>query len=126
VVAASDRTIIRFEITGGQVHDATQVIPLLTKIKKEPENKYVIMDRAYEAERIRNKVLEFGCIPIVPPKKNRREKWDYDKELYKRRNTVERFFLRLKRFRRIFTRYDKLDLMFCNFIYFVLIIDILV
>ena len=93
---------------------------------KEPENKYVIMDRAYEAERIRNKVLEFGYIPIVPPKKNRREKWDYDKELYKRRNTVERFFLRLKRFQRIFTRYDKLDLMFCIFIYFVLIIDILV
>ena len=43
-----------------------------------------------------------------------------------RRNTVERFFLRLKRFQRIFTRYDKLDLMFCIFIYFVLIIDILV
>ena len=84
------------------------------------------MDRAYEAESIRNKMLVFGCIPVVLPKKNRRDKWDYDKELYKRRNTVERFFLRLKRFQRIFTRYDKLDLMFCIFIYFVLIIDILV
>ena len=71
----------------------TQTIQLLIKIIKEPENKYVIMDRAYEAER---------------------------------KNTVERFFSRLKRFQRIFTRYDKLDLMFCIFIYFVLIIDILV
>ena len=126
MVAASGRTIIRFEITGGQLHDEPQAIPLLTKIIKEPENKYVIMDRAYEAESIRNKVLEFGCIPVVPSKKNRKDKWNYDKELYKRRNTVERFFLRLKRFQRIFTRYDKLDLMFCNFIYFVLIINILV
>ena len=93
---------------------------------KEPENKYVIMNRAYEVVSISNKVLEFECIPVVLPKKNRRDKWDYDKELYKKRNAVERFFLRLKRFQRIFTRYDKLDLMFCIFIYFVLIIDILV
>ena len=47
MVATSDRTVIRFEITGGQVHDVTQAIPLLIKIIKEPENKYVIMDRAY-------------------------------------------------------------------------------
>ena len=83
------------------------------------------MDRAYEAESIRNKMLVFVCIPVVLPKKSRRDKWDYDKKLYKKRNTVERFFSRLKRFQRIFTRYAKLDLMFCIFIYFVLIIDIL-
>ena len=65
MVAASDRTIIRFWITGGQVHNVPQAIPLLTKIIKEPENKYVIMDRVYEAESIRNKVLEFGCITVV-------------------------------------------------------------
>ena len=40
------------------------------------------MDIAYEAESIRNKMLVFGCIPVVLPKKNRRDKWDYDKELY--------------------------------------------
>ena len=40
------------------------------------------MDRAYEAESIRNKMLVFGCIPVFLPKKNRRDKWDYDKELY--------------------------------------------
>jgi transposase len=53
----------------------------------------------------------------------RKEKWDYDKELYKQRNKIERFFLRIKRFRRVFIRYDKLDVMFCSFIYFVMIID---
>ena len=49
----------------------------------------------------------------------------YDKELYKKRNEIERFFLRLKRFRRVFTRYDKLDIMFSGFIYFAMIVDAL-
>jgi transposase len=47
--------------------------------------------------------------PVVPPKSNRREKWDYDKELYKRRNEVERVFRRIKQYRKVFTRYNKLD-----------------
>ena len=81
------------------------------------------MDRAYEGDKTRNKAEERGFIPIVPPKKNRINPWDYDKELYKRRNEIERFFLRLKRFRRIFTRYDKLDVIYSGFIFFALIID---
>jgi transposase len=47
-------------------------------------------------------VLELNMIPVVPPKSNRREPWDYDRELYKKRNQVERLFRRLKGFRRIF------------------------
>ncbi|MDY2984491.1 MAG: transposase, partial [Synergistes jonesii] len=49
--------------------------------------------------------------------------WEYDKERYKQRNEIERYFLRLKRFRKIFTRYDKLDVLFCGFIYFAMIVD---
>jgi transposase len=56
----------------------------------------------------------------VPPKKNRKKVWEYDKELYKERNEVERMFRRLKGFRRIGRRYDKLDLMFSGFIYLAL------
>jgi transposase len=55
--------------------------------------------------------------PVVPLKSNRKEPWDYDKELYKRRNIVERLFRRLKEYRKIFTRYDKLDVMFLAYIY---------
>ncbi len=58
---------------------------------------------------------------MVPPQQNRRQKWDYDKELYKRRNIIERFFRRLQSFRRIVTRYDKLDTMFLGFIQLALI-----
>ena len=51
--------------------------------------------------------------------------WEYDKELYKRRNEVERLFRRLKGFRRVFTRYDKLDVIFLGFITFAFIVDAL-
>ncbi len=50
---------------------------------------------------------------------------DYDKELYKQRNQVERLFRRIKRFRRIFTRYVKLDVIFLTFVYFALAVDAL-
>lgn len=83
------------------------------------------MDRAYEGDKMRAAAIKKGFIPVVPPKKNRKNTWKYDKILYKQRNKIERYFLRLKRFRKIFTRYDKLDVIFCGFIYFAMIIDAL-
>ena len=84
------------------------------------------MDRAYAGKKMRTIASELGYDPVVPPKRNFKEQWDYDKGKYKQRNIVERFFRRLKRFRRIFTRYDKLDVVFAAFILFVMIIDSLV
>ena len=75
---------------------------------------------------MRGKAVSKGFIPVVPPKKNRKEPWEYDEERYKQRNEIERYFLRLKRFRKIFTRYDKLDVVFAGFIYFAMIADALV
>lgn len=86
----------------------------------------LLMDRAYEGDNMRAVATELGYHPVVPPKKNRSDPWEYDKELYKRRNEVERFFRRIKRFRRIFTRYDKLDVVFAGFILFAMIIDAIV
>lgn len=59
---------------------------------------------------------------MVPPNPNRLKPWVYDKQLYKKRNEVERLFRRIKGFRRVFTRYDKLDVMFRSFIVFALIV----
>ena len=67
--------------------------------------------------------MRLGYLPVVPPRPNRLNPWSYDEELYKRRNEVERLFMRLKRFRRVFTRYDKLDVVFINFITFAFIVD---
>ncbi len=61
-------------------------------------------------------------MPIVPPKSNRLNPWEYDQEMYKRRKEVERLFRRLKGFRRIFSRFEKLDVIFLGFVIFVLIV----
>jgi transposase len=83
------------------------------------------MDRAYEGDETREFAKKQGFIVVVPPKKNRKHSWEYDKELYKSRNEIERFFLRIKRFRKVFTRYDKLDIIYTGVIIMALIYDAL-
>ena len=58
-----------------------------------------------------------------PPKSNRLNPWEYDRVLYRKRNEVERLFRRLKGFRRVFSRFDKLDVMFTGFVHFALIVE---
>ena len=126
MVTASDRSVVTFSLSGGNAHDAPEGELLLDTTQRLPEHIYIIMDRAYEGDKMRAKAVEKGYIPVVPPKSNRKEPWEYDKKHYKQRNEIERFFLRLKRFRKIFTRYDKLDVMFCGFIYFAIVIDAII
>jgi transposase len=76
-----------------------------------------------EGNETRQLALDLGFIPVVPPLKTRIEPWEYDREMYKRRNEVERLFRRLKGYRRIFSRFEKLDVLFIGFINFVLIAD---
>ena len=123
MVAASDRSVVAFSLSGGNAHDAPEGERLLEEIERLPEQVYMLMDRAYEGDKMRAKVSEKGFTAVVPPKRNRKVPWEYDKELYKQRNGIERYFLRLKRFRKIFTRYDKLDIIFTGFIYFAMAID---
>jgi len=116
-----------FSLSPGQAGDA----PEGRKLLKTLENKgfsdtHVIMDKAYEGDETRQLVLDLGMIPVVPPKANRVSPWEYDVEMYKKRNEVERLFRRLKGFRRIFSRFDKLDSVFRFFIHFALIVDYLI
>ena len=83
------------------------------------------MDRAYEGDETRQVAVDLGYVPVVPPKQNRLAPWAYDQALYTRRNEIERLFRRLKGFRRIFTRFEKLDVMFVAFINFALIVEAL-
>ena len=64
-----------------------------------PEGLPLLMDRAYEGDQTGQHVLDMGMIPVVPPKSNRIEPWEYDRALYKKRNEIERLFRRLKGFR---------------------------
>lgn len=82
-----------------------------------------MMDRACEGNDTRQLALDLGFVPVVPPMKSRIEPWEYNREMYKRRNEVERLFRRLKDYRRIFSRFEKLDLMFLGLVSFVPVFD---
>jgi transposase len=123
MVAAGPQAAVSFSLSPGNAHDAEPGRELL---KATPlQASFVLMDKAYEGEETRQLVLDLGMTPVVPPKSNRVEPWEYDKEMYKKRNEVERLFRRLKGYRRIFSRFDKLDVVFMFFIYFALITDTL-
>ena len=123
MVAADARTAITFSLSPGQAHDAPEGRALLTRLGAPNRPLHLLMDRAYEGNETRQLALDLGFIPVVPPLKTRVEPWEYDREMYKRRNEVERLFRRLKGYRRVFSRFEKLDVMFLGFISFVLIAD---
>lgn len=78
--------------------------------------RYVLADKAYDADRLYLKIIQQGGDPVVPPRRHRKRQHAYDRALYKERNRVERFFSRIKHFRRIATRYDKLAATFMGFV----------
>jgi len=125
MVAADARTAITFALSPGQAHDGTEGRALLSKLGAPKWPIHLLMDRAYEGNETRQLALDLGFIPVVPPKSTRIEPWEYNRQMYKRRNEIERLFRRLKGFRRIFSRFEKLDVMFMGFIHFALIIEAL-
>ena len=102
-----------FQLIG--VDDSKSALELLNGI--ELAGKKVLADKAYSSEKIRAFVQEQGAGFCVPDKSNTVIKHDFDAELYKQRNIVERFFQRIKEFRHISSRFDKLDICFLNFIF---------
>ena len=125
MVAADARTAITFSLSPGQAHDAPEGRKLLTALGGPDRKVHLIMDRAYEGNETRQLAFDLGFTPVVPPLCTRVTAWHYSKAIYKRRNQIERLFRRLKGFRRIFSRFEKLDVMFTGFIHFVLIVDAL-
>ena len=97
---------LRFILTGGQAGDAPQAIPLLTGIK----GTHVLADKGYDSNRILGFIHSQGAITVIPPKANRKIQREYDREVYKQRNLIERAFNKLKQWPRIATRYDRRSL----------------
>ena len=127
MVAANARTAITFALSPGNAHDAPEGRALLSELGPMPKELglSLLMDRAYEGDETRQLVLDLGMVPVVPPKSNRIEPWQYDRALYKKRNEIERLFRRLKGFRRIFSRFEKLDVVFLAFLCFAFIVEAL-
>ena len=114
-----------FVLSPGQAHDAPEGRKLLTRVGSQRLGTYLLMDRAYEGNETRQLALDLGFTPVVPPLSTRVDPWANDREMYQRRNEIERLFRRLKGFRRICSRFEKLDVLFLGFISFALIIDAL-
>jgi len=98
---------IEFDITGGEVHDSKAAPELIDKL---PKTDYVIADKGYDSEAIREQIRDRNSRPIIPRKRNSKVgNADIDWCLYKYRHLVENAFARLKQYRAIATRYDKLQ-----------------
>ncbi len=96
---------IRLGLTPGQDYDGEAVMDLLNAL---PETAMVLADKAYDANAIREMINDQGAWANIPPRSNRKDPICFSPYLYKARNLVERFFNKIKHFRRIATRYDKL------------------
>lgn len=75
-----------------------------------------IADKGFDANHLIDKIAATGAEVVIPPKRNRKDQRQYDADLYKERNIIERFFSKLKQFRRVATRYDKLLANFMGFV----------
>lgn len=95
---------VRLLLGPGQRHDVTRSHELINGLKPDA----VIADKGYDADHLRQAVRDAGAEPVIPARSNRKAPRDHDTVLYKERNLVERFFNKLKQFRRVATRYDKL------------------
>ena len=103
---------VRWLLTGGEVADITQGKALLEGMTPQA----VLADKGYDADDLLNYIQVNNAQAVIPPKRNRVVQREYDRHLYKDRNLVERFFNRIKQFRRIATRYEKLARNYLSFI----------
>jgi transposase len=96
--------LIGFALTGGEAADITQAQSLLCGRDLEE----VVADQGYDSDELVQFIRNAGAKAVIPPRSNRLHQRRWDRQVYKDRNLIERFFCRLKQFRRIATRYDKL------------------
>ena len=114
-----------FRLSPGQTGDAPEGRQLLQEGGPAPAGCSLLMDGAYEGDQTQELSRQLGYNPVVPPNPNRLSPWEYDRGMYRRRNEIERLFRRIKGYRRIFSRFDKLDVLFTGFICLALIVEAL-
>ena len=115
----NDTTGVSLILTSGARHEAPVFDQVWADKPELPDLVYAALDKGYDSDRIRARIEKDGLQAVIPPKSNRKVPIAYDSEQYKLREKVERFFGRLKQFRRIATRYDKLSKTFLAFIHLV-------
>lgn len=104
--------LVRFQLTGGQINDCTQALALLEGI----DSRAVIGDRGYDTEAVLDRLRRTRTHAVIPSRIVRTVQRPLDASLYRERNRIERLFCRIKHFRRVATRYDKLAARFASFV----------
>lgn len=94
---------LKFILSPGQQHDSKAAPALVEGI----EDADVLADKAYDDDKFIDSIEKKGCRAVIPPRKNRNNPRNYDKDIYKERHLIECFFGKIKYFRRIFSRFDK-------------------
>ena len=92
--------LMKVIMTPGQTHESQ----VAGEMYGEERCEYFIADKAYDIDSLRNQLIQNGTEPVIPGKSNRRITIEHDKHIYKERNIIERFFQKIKRFRRVATR----------------------
>ncbi len=95
---------VRLLLTARQVSEHTQAEALVEGFRAG----YVLADKGYDSDAFVETIKGSGATPVIPPRSNRKTPRDYDKDIYKERNLVERLFQKLKQYRRVATRYERL------------------
>lgn len=106
---------LRLRLTGGERHDITQAIPLLDGLAFD----YVLADRGYDADAFIEFIVSHQAVPVIPPKANRLVPHLFDPWRYRECHLVECFMNKIKRYRRVFSRFDKLASRYLGFVSFV-------
>jgi transposase len=106
---------LRFILTAGQRHDITQAEGLIVGYQGD----HVIADKSYDSDSFRETIIASGAEPVIPSRSNRKNPYDYDTHLYKERHLVECFINKIKHYRRIFSRFEKLSQRYLGFLSFV-------
>lgn len=104
---------LRFVLTGGEVSDYKAADTLLENVQAQ----FVLADKGYDSQHLVDLIEQQGAQAVIPAKANRKVARDYDRQIYKQRNQIERAFNRLKQYRRIATRYDRKTLYFASFLF---------
>ena len=96
---------IRIALSAGNIHDIVPAGEMLSGLHPF----YVLADRAYDCNKFIRLAESQGAQAVIPPRRNRIDQREYDRHIYKERHLVECFFAKIKKFRRVSTRYDKLE-----------------
>jgi transposase len=106
---------VRFILTPGQFNDILQAEDLISGLSFDK----LLADKGYDSDRFRARIANAGAEAVIPSTRSRSQAIPYDRHLYEERNLVERFFNKIKHFRRIATRYEKTVVSFASMLFLV-------